>query len=112
MLDAAFDDGFSDDDWQHALGGLHVWLTEAGGIISYASIIDRALVCAGERLQAGYVEAVATAAARRGQGHGTTVMRRVGELIAEGIMILRTPRTPDLDLHGLIACDWRPGDVW
>lgn len=29
-----------------------------------------------------------------------------------GIMILRTPRTPDLDLHGLIACDWRPGDVW
>jgi aminoglycoside 2'-N-acetyltransferase I len=31
----------------------------------------------------------------------------------DGIMILRTPRTPaDLDVTGPIACDWRAGDVW
>lgn len=31
----------------------------------------------------------------------------------DGIMILRTPRTPaGLDLAGPIACDWRAGDVW
>lgn len=28
------------------------------------------------------------------------------------IMILRTPRSPRLDLDGAIVCDWRPGDVW
>jgi aminoglycoside 2'-N-acetyltransferase I len=31
----------------------------------------------------------------------------------DGIMILRTPRTPaGLDVAGPIACDWRAGDVW
>jgi aminoglycoside 2'-N-acetyltransferase I len=31
----------------------------------------------------------------------------------DGIMILRTPTTPgDLDVHGPIACDSRPGDAW
>jgi aminoglycoside 2'-N-acetyltransferase I len=28
------------------------------------------------------------------------------------VMILRTPRTPALDLDVPISCDWRPGDVW
>ena len=28
------------------------------------------------------------------------------------IMILRTSRSPRLDLDGAIVCDWRPGDVW
>jgi aminoglycoside 2'-N-acetyltransferase I len=28
------------------------------------------------------------------------------------IMILRTPRSPGLDLDGDIVCDWRLGDVW
>jgi aminoglycoside 2'-N-acetyltransferase I len=29
-----------------------------------------------------------------------------------GVMILRTPRSPRLDLDGALVCDWRPGDVW
>ena len=29
-----------------------------------------------------------------------------------GIMILRTPVSPPLDLAAPIACDWREGDVW
>ena len=28
------------------------------------------------------------------------------------VMILRTPRSPRLDLDGFLVCDWRPGDVW
>ena len=28
------------------------------------------------------------------------------------VMILRTPRTPRLDLDGDIVCAWRSGDVW
>ena len=28
------------------------------------------------------------------------------------IMILRTPRTPALDLDAPISCDWRSGDAW
>jgi len=26
-------------------------------------------------------------------------------------MVLRTQRSPRLDLDGAIVCDWRPGDV-
>jgi aminoglycoside 2'-N-acetyltransferase I len=29
-----------------------------------------------------------------------------------GVLILRTPTSPSLDLDGPIVCDWRPGDVW
>jgi len=155
LLDAAFEGDFTDDDWNHALGGLHVWLTGANRVISHASVVERTLVCSGRRLQVGYVEAVATAESDRRKGYGSTVMKRVSELIGEryvlgalstgtpelyerlgwerwrgptfvdspsgrvrtpeddgGVMVLHTRQSPDLDLDGDIACDWRPGDVW
>jgi len=30
----------------------------------------------------------------------------------DSLMILRTPRTPALDLRAALTCDWRAGDVW
>lgn len=30
----------------------------------------------------------------------------------DGVMILTTPRSPQLDLDGNIVCDWRAGAVW
>lgn len=30
----------------------------------------------------------------------------------EEIMILRTPRTPSLNLFAPLSCDWRPGEIW
>lgn len=30
----------------------------------------------------------------------------------DGIMILRTPRTPALDVTAPISCEWRAGDAW
>ena len=29
-----------------------------------------------------------------------------------GVLVLRTRTSPDLDLTGPLACDWRSGDVW
>jgi aminoglycoside 2'-N-acetyltransferase I len=155
FLDTAYDGDFSDDDWPHACGGQHVWLSDGEHILSHGSLVERTLVCAGVTLRVGYVEAVATAHACRGRGHGTVVMQRIGEMIREGyplgalstgaygfyeklgwerwigrtfaqspngiiatpdddddIMILRTPRTPTIDVTGAIVADWRTGDVW
>ena len=81
LLERAFDGAFSDDDWHHALGGVHVCVTGSAGPISHGSLVDRTLVCAGETLRVGYVEAVATEESYRRQGHGARVMRRIGELI-------------------------------
>jgi aminoglycoside 2'-N-acetyltransferase I len=155
FLDAAFDGDFSDDDWAHAMGGLHVWASDVTGLISHGALVERTLVCGAHTLRLGYVEAMATAAKHRRQGHGSRVLQCITDLIREryplgalstgspgfyerlgwerwrgptfvatpegrrrtpdddgGIMILRTSRSPDLNLDDDIVCDWRPGDVW
>ena len=78
------DEQFTDADWQHALGGTHVVLDAGGEIVSHASVVERELRVGGRPLRTGYVEAVATAPAWRGRGHGTTVMRDVNDVVREG----------------------------
>jgi aminoglycoside 2'-N-acetyltransferase I len=70
---------FTDDDWDHALGGVHFLVEEDGDILAHASVVARELHAAGHHLRTGYVEAVATRPADQGLGHGTALMRRVAE---------------------------------
>jgi len=85
LLWAAFehdeDGAFSEDDWQHALGGLHVVAELDGAIVAHASVVERQLEVGSLRLRTGYVEAVATRPDRQGQGFGTAVMNVVNEHI-------------------------------
>ncbi|MDQ5875171.1 MAG: GNAT family N-acetyltransferase [Actinomycetota bacterium] len=81
LLDEAFEGGFTDDDWDHTVGGLHVLAVEDGGIISHAAVVERLLMAADRPLRTGYVEGVATALEHRGRGHASTVMRAIGKLI-------------------------------
>lgn len=74
-------DVFTETDWVSATGGVHLILEDDRTIISHASIVDRALETGGRSLATGYVEAVATAPAFRLQGHASTVMRAVGEVL-------------------------------
>jgi aminoglycoside 2'-N-acetyltransferase I len=155
FLDDAFAGAFTDDDWAHAQGGMHVWLVDSRGLISHGSLVERTLICSNHTMRVGYVEAVATAEAHRRKGYGTIVMKRLDELIRAryqlgvlstgahsfyeslgwerwrgptfvngprghertpeddgGIMILRTQRSPIMDVSGEIVCDWRAGAVW
>lgn len=157
IMDAAFEGDFSDDDWDHALGGTHAVAREAGDagrIVGHASVVPRELWVDDRRLACGYVEAVAVAPERQQTGIGTELMRTLASVCgnydlcvlgtgeyhfyerlgwerwqgttwvrtADGlvhtaedddcIMILRTPRTPDLALAGRLVCLPRPGDVW
>jgi aminoglycoside 2'-N-acetyltransferase I len=75
---------FTDDDWAHAIGGTHVLLELDGTIVCHASVVERDIHVADRPLRTGYVEAVATAPARQGQGLGTRVMQVVGEIIRDG----------------------------
>ena len=88
LLWAAFDDDdederFTEDDWQHALGGMHFVGEVDGRIVTHASVVERELHVAGRSVRTGYVEAVATEPALQGRGHGTTVMREVNKHIAD-----------------------------
>ena len=81
LFEAAFTEeanGFTDEDWEHIVGGTHFILEEEGDIRSHASVIERELHVGEQRLQTGYVEAVATGPADQGKGYGTAVMREVG----------------------------------
>jgi len=74
---------FTDDDWAHALGGVHVILDLDGRIVTHASVVERELRAAGRPLRTGYVEAVATIPDRQGQGFGSQVMTEVNRIIRE-----------------------------
>jgi aminoglycoside 2'-N-acetyltransferase I len=88
ILVAAFegdeDGAFTEDDWQHALGGVHVIGATGGDIVAHASVVERPIEVAGRPLRAGYVEAVATAPECQGEGHGSAVMGEVNEVIRAG----------------------------
>ncbi|WP_372444123.1 GNAT family N-acetyltransferase [Amycolatopsis magusensis] len=74
LLDEVFEGDFSDDDWDHSLGGMHVLVHESGGLIGHGSIVQRQFVHDGRALRAGYVEAVAVRADRRRRGHAGRIM--------------------------------------
>lgn len=86
MIDAFANDehgGFADDDWEHALGGMHFVVEVDGLIVTHASVVERTLRVAGRQLRTGYVEAVATDPAHQGRGYGSEVMRAVGAYLEE-----------------------------
>ena len=81
LLEAVFQDEWSDDDWEHALGGVHALLWEAGELIAHASVVQRRLLHGGRALRTGYVEAVAVRADRRRRGHAGTVMEALERVV-------------------------------
>ncbi|QXG77565.1 GNAT family N-acetyltransferase [Modestobacter sp. L9-4] len=84
FLVAAYGGRFGDESWSHALGGVHVLATVDGELAGHASVVQRQLVAGPDTVRAGFVEAVATAAARRRQGVGTAVMTEVERLVTGG----------------------------
>jgi aminoglycoside 2'-N-acetyltransferase I len=148
-------EGFSVDDLDHAVGGVH-WVAEVDGLlVGHASVVERLLEVDGRPMRTGYLEAMATLPAWRGRGIATRLLEAADEHIRagfelgalstgahglyerlrwerwrgptfvrtadgqvrtqdedDGIMILRTPRTPRLTLTEALSCEWRAGDAW
>jgi aminoglycoside 2'-N-acetyltransferase I len=87
ILWAAFErdeEGFTEHDWEHALGGIHVVAEVDGRIVAHASVLPRQIHIGTRALATGYVEAVATEPGRQRTGLGTAVMGEVGDVIREG----------------------------
>ncbi len=75
---------FSEDDWQHALGGVHFVLELDNEIVAHAAVVERRLYVAGRPLRTGYVEAVATSPDWQGLGLGSIVMTDATEYVRDG----------------------------
>ncbi len=87
LLDEAFDEDITDDDYEHALGGVHALVWEDRNLIGHGSVIMRRLLHRGRALRTGYVEGVAVRSDRRRRGHGTAVMTALERVIRGGYEI-------------------------
>ena len=84
LLQAAFppgDDAFTEDDWEHSLGGIHFVGDLDGRIVAHASVVEREIRIGDRPYRTGYVEAVATDPSLQGNGHGSRVMTAATEYI-------------------------------
>ncbi|MFI7672919.1 GNAT family N-acetyltransferase [Actinophytocola sp. NPDC049390] len=81
LLDAAFDGDFSDEDWDHTLGGAHALAWSGEVLVGHAAVVQRRFVHGGRALRTGYVEGVAVRADHRRLGIGAAVMAPVERII-------------------------------
>ena len=78
---AGHGEGFTDEDWAHALGGMHFLVEQDAAIVAHAAVVERELHAGGLPIRSGYVEAVATDPANQRRGHGTRLMQAVNDHI-------------------------------
>ncbi|MBL1086621.1 GNAT family N-acetyltransferase [Streptomyces actinomycinicus] len=81
LLDAAFDGDFSDEDFEHGLGGMHALVQDGAGLAAHGSVVMRRVRHRGRWLRTGYVEAVAVRADVRRTGLGGRVMAGLERVI-------------------------------
>ncbi len=81
LLDDVFGADMTDQDWDHALGGVHALVWEEGALIGHASVVQRQLVYDGRALRTGYVESVAVRPDRRRRGVGGAMMNELERVI-------------------------------
>lgn len=88
FLVEAFDGDFDFDDFDHALGGVHVTVDDELGLVGHAAVVQRRAVLGdfdrARTVRIGYVEAVAVAAHARRQGIGDALMGVVGQIVDNG----------------------------
>jgi aminoglycoside 2'-N-acetyltransferase I len=76
-----FGNGFGDDDWDHALGGLHALAHDGDRLVGHGAVVQRRLVYGERALRAGYVEAVAVEEDARRRGIASAVMAALEDVI-------------------------------
>jgi aminoglycoside 2'-N-acetyltransferase I len=72
---------FTDEDWEHTLGGMHALIMHRGVLLAHGAVIQRRLLHRGRALRCGYVEGVAVREDSRGQGLGNAVMDALEQVV-------------------------------
>jgi aminoglycoside 2'-N-acetyltransferase I len=83
LLDDVFGEEMTDDDWEHALGGVHALAWEGAELVGHASVVQRRLLHRGRALRTGYIEGVAVRPDRRRRGHGAAMMEALERVVRD-----------------------------
>ncbi|MCF6522949.1 GNAT family N-acetyltransferase [Streptomyces sp. JJ36] len=95
LLDQAFGGDFSDADWDHTLGGVHVTLREDGEVLAHGAVVQRRLLHGDRALRTGYVEGLAVRPGRQRQGHGTAVLDALERVVRAAYPLGALSATPE-----------------
>lgn len=112
MIDAFRDSSsgagdFTDDDWEHALGGMHALISRHGALIAHGAVVQRRLIYRGAALRCGYVEAVAVREDCRGAGLGTAILDALEQVI-RGAYQIGALSSSDIARQMYISRGWLP----
>jgi aminoglycoside 2'-N-acetyltransferase I len=80
-MDEAFGEDFEEDDWRHALGGIHALAWDDDQLVGHACVVQRRFLHGGAVLRTGYVEAVGVRADHRRRGLGAAMMAPLERVI-------------------------------
>ena len=80
LLYDVFED-MTDDDWEHALGGVHALAWDGAELVGHGSVVQRRLLYQGRALRTGYVEGVGVRADQRNLGHGSAIMTELERVV-------------------------------
>jgi aminoglycoside 2'-N-acetyltransferase I len=106
LMQESFGGEFDPEDWQHALGGMHVLVAERGRLAGHASVVQRRAIAGGRTLRCGYVEAVAVAPELRRRGLGTALTRACNRIVRGGYHLGALGATDD-GARVYLANGWR-----
>lgn len=87
LLVSAFEGDFAEEDFEHALGGMHALVHEGGELVAHGSVVQRRVVHGGRALRVGYVEGVGVRADRRRRGIGSAVMAGLEAVIGRAYVL-------------------------
>jgi aminoglycoside 2'-N-acetyltransferase I len=105
LLYEVFDD-MTEEDWEHALGGMHALAWDGDKLIGHGSVVQRRLLHKGRALRTGYVEGVAVRAEHRRHGVGGALMAEL-ERIIRGAYELGALGSSDEGLPFYLARGWQ-----
>ena len=113
LLGCAFGGELSEDDWVHALGGVHLVAMHAGALVGHVAVVERELSQGTRTWRTGYVEALGVHPSRRRRGTGSRLMARAEALITEryelGALAASEDGSPLYQRRGWLP--WR-GETW
>nr|WP_314265118.1 GNAT family N-acetyltransferase [uncultured Moellerella sp.] len=82
LLFQVFEQGFSREDFDHTLGGIHILAYDNHQLIGHVAIVQRSVIVDCSPFRIGYLEGLGVAEAYRRQGIGRKLMELSSEIIA------------------------------
>ena len=107
LLEDVFPGELTDDDYEHALGGMHALVWDGDELVGHGSVVLRRLLHGDRALRTGYVEGVAVRAQRRREGHGARLMAALEDVVRGGYE-LGALASSDEALRFYASRGWQP----